>query len=532
MKTLVVRPGSEIVEKTLRGPWPLELAHLERLYTEPGEFCRAFVQHATIAHSSSLAVGTVLKNRGEHVEYLDIPLEFGIPLREESKKKRREKIKEYIAQGKYDVVGISCTTTCEGVATQGVAEAAKQLDVPVVVGGYQAASAAYDMMEKIPSIDVIMLSDFELVVEKLYQFLDGEIPVSAVPNIVYRENGRIRGSERIHMKIHSEDLPKYDYSLVENYIPNYSLFVVEASRGCPYDCSFCQEKVVRQLYTVKDAAVVVEETIDTANYLAHFKDSVSLLYSDALWGAHPQWVKDFCLQLAERKDEITSGFGWIIESRIGWFDEETLSLMKKAGCMSIAYGVESLSPKMLAIMNKTKDPRKYITSVFDTVEKTLTQGIHTGLLFLLGMPGETHSTVEETIHLMKKLPLDSKILHYRISLPAVLPGTLLDKQVHDPEVVEEYGLTLLGENDWEKAYFPRHTLLFNPSRELSAAEMTDIYLDIVSGACGIPVSLEKKLEVFEEVRTILDNDEISPAHVTELGRFLDFSRGWPDIPES
>jgi tRNA A37 methylthiotransferase MiaB len=534
MKTLVVRPGSEIVEKTFRGPWPPGLNHLERLYREPGEFCRGVVQHAIFSHSSSLAVGTLLNKMGEDVEYLDVPLEFGLPLTEELNEQKGEKIAEYIARGGYDVVGISCTFALEGVATKRVANAAKNAleDVTVVVGGYQAASVARDMMEKTPSIDVVVLSDFEPIAELLYQSFEGTIPVSSVPNILYRENGTICGSERIPLTVTPEDLPVYDYSLVKKYLPKYAVFVVEASRGCPYQCTFCQEKVLRHLHTVKDANVVVEETIDTANYVAQTTDHVTILYCDALWGVNPQWVKDFCLQLAERKDEITSsGFGWFIEGRVGQFDAEALSLMKKAGCIAIAYGVESLSSKMLNIMNKTRNTQKYIASVFDTAERTTEAGIHAALLFLLGMPGETPSTLEETLTVMKRLPLEKENLHVKFGLPAILHGTLLDKQIHDPQFVEEHGVRLLGENDWEKGYFPRHTLLFDPSRELSASEMTDFFLDIVGGTRGIPASLEKQFETHKEVRAVLDQDEISADNLVRLGRFLDFSGGWPDGSE-
>ncbi len=534
MKTLVVRPGPKIVEKTFRGPWPPELNYLERLYKEPGEFCRGLVQHAVFSHSSSIAVGTILKKMGEEVEYLDVPLEFGLPLTEELNTEKGEKIQKYIARGGYDVVGISCTTTFEGVSTQMIAEAAKSAleDVTVVVGGYQAISVPRDMMERIPSIDVIVLSDFEPVAERLYHSFYGKIPAKNVPNILYRENGSICVSERVPIRMNPDNLPMYDYSLVEKYLPKYTAFVIEASRGCPYDCTFCQERVVRQQHTAKDVHAVVEETIDTCNYVGKFTDYVAILYCDALWGASPKWVRKFCSELAERRNEIASdGFGWFIEGRVGQFNADALSLMKKSGCMAIAYGVESLSPKMLKMMNKTRNPHKYMSSVLDTAEKTLKAGIHAALLFLLGLPGETPATIEETLTAVRGLPLENRSLHIKVCLPAVLPGTLLDKQLHDPQFTAEHGARLLAENDWEKGYFPRHTLLFDPSRELSASEMTDIFLDIIHGARGIPASLEKQLEVYKEVGAVLDQDEISADNLVRLGKFLDFSGGWPDVPE-
>jgi radical SAM superfamily enzyme YgiQ (UPF0313 family) len=520
MKTLVVRPGAEIVEKTLRGPWPPELSHLEKLYKEKAVLFRGLGGLQSLSHSSTVAVGSILQNQGEDVEYLDVPFEFGIPLTEELNAQRHKKIEEYIAKGGYDVVGISCISSFEGVATQRIAEAAKraQEDILVIVGGYQAAADALDLMEKIPAIDILVVSDFEPISEQLYAAFEGKIPLSEVPNVMYRDNGKIKTSERKHIKVEPEDLPIYDFSLVEKYISRYAMFTIEASRGCPYECSYCQEKVLRKTYSAKDPSVAVDEFINTGNYILQFVKPVIFLYSDPLWGLNLRWVKDFCSQLAERRNELTSDeAAWIIEARIGQFDDEALSLMKKSGCMSISYGVESLSPRMLTMMKKTKDPQKYITTVYETAEKTLAHDIQTMLFFLFGIPGETHETINETLAMMRSLPLEKENFHIGLSLAHPLRGTLLDEQVHNPQFVKEHGVKILDENDWKKAYIPRLTLLFDPSRDLSAAELANIYLDLINGTLGIPV-FEKQLEMFKEVRTLLGKIEISPEGLERWSR--------------
>ncbi|KYK36787.1 MAG: B12-binding domain-containing radical SAM protein [Theionarchaea archaeon] len=513
MKTLLVKPGSEIVEKTLKGPWPPQLSHLEKLYKEPVVLFRGLFALQAAPQSAPLAVGSTLERLGEDVEYLDVPLEFGLPLNEEFNEKRHRRIEDYIAKGGYDVVGISCASSSDCVATQQIAEAAKRAldDVIVIAGGYQAATEAFDLMEKIPSIDVIALSDFEPIAEQLYSSFNGNFPLESIPNITYREDGKICVSERKHPKLDPEDLPIFDYSLLEKYIPLYSLFVIEASRGCPYACSFCQEKTLRKHYTKKDVAVTVDELIDNANYLGQFVDSVFFLFCDPLWGANTRWVKRFCSQLSERRDDITPDkFGWMVETRVGQFSGEALSLMKKAGCTSIAYGVESLSPKMLQIMNKTEDPHQYIASVFESVEKALKEDMRVLLLYILGLPGETPSTIEETFHLVRNLPLKNRKLHIGFSLAYPLRGTLLDKQIHDPHFVEKYGVRLLGENDWEKAYFPHSTLLFDPSAELSASELTDFYLQAYQGRGRISRSME----------AIMERDEIHPGELAEYSQIF------------
>lgn len=513
MKTLLVRPGSEVVERTLRGPWPPELNHLSKLYREHGVLYRGLAALQILSHSSTVAVGTKLKNMGEDVDYLDVPLEFGVPLTEEMNRKRHEKVEDFIAGGGYDIVGISCTGSCEAVATRGVAAAAKRAvpDICVVVGGYQATAEARSFMEKIPAIDVVVLSDFEPIAEELYASFEKGSPLESIPNIMYRENGNICASERKFIKLNPEDLPVFDYSIVKKYMPLYVYVALESSRGCPYKCSYCQEKVLRNTYTVKAPEVAADELINTANYVLEFSDLVIIFYSDALWGLNPRWVKSFSAQVAERIDEIkTENYGWIVEARVGQFDEEALTLMKEAGCMSIGYGVESFSSKMLTLMNKTENPDEYIRSVFDSVVETKNAGIQPGLFFLFGLPGETPETLQETVDTIKKLPtIDDEDFHIGPSLAHPYPATLLDEQIHDPTFVLEHGVKILDENDWEKCYIPRLTMLFDPSRELSAAQIADFYLDLVHGTLDVPV-IEKRLQAFKDVRNLSDKNEISP----------------------
>ena len=60
--------------------------------------------------------------------------------------------------------------------------------------------------------------------------------------MMYRENRTVHASKREYFRLNPEDLPFYDFSLVKEYIQKYYVFSIEASRGCPYRCTFCQGK--------------------------------------------------------------------------------------------------------------------------------------------------------------------------------------------------------------------------------------------------------------------------------------------------
>ena len=175
---------------------------------------------------------------------------------------------------------------------------------------------------------------------------------------------------------------------------------------------------------------------------------------------------------------------------------------------------------MLSLMQKTQTPQKYIASVFETVDKTLKAGMHTMLFFLFGLPGETKSTIKETMASIQKFPLENKDITLQFSMIYPSPGTLLDKQLHDLDFVKKYGVKIRDENDWEKSYIPRFTPLFDPSRDLSAPEITTWYLDLLHKKFRSILVSEDEVEIFRDIMTILDRDEISPDEITKCGKLL------------
>ncbi|MGD2250316.1 MAG: radical SAM protein [Candidatus Methanofastidiosia archaeon] len=516
MKTLLIRPGIHIME-TFKDSWPPDLNYLQKVYTDYSSLFRGLFEFQSFSQSSTLSVGSTLKKMGEDVDYLDVPFEFGVPLTEKSAATIYAKIRNYIHKGDYDVVGISCTGLLEGIPTKKIAEITKNVypDTVVMVGGYQAASEAHDFMEKIPAIDILVQSDFELIAHQLYRTFEGSFNINNTPNILYRHKDTVHTTRKTCTRLKPDHLPYYDYSLVDPYIPGYSLFAMEASRGCMYNCSFCQEKILRTWYITKDPEKAADEMVTTAHYIADRTTPVVFYFCDPLWGAHPAWVKKFCTHLIKKRH--TPHFQWVCEARVGQFSHEELTLMKQSGCITIGYGVESLSPKMLTIMNKTKTPGQYIDSVKTTVEKTLAKNIHTVLLFILGMPGETHTTLQETLTAIKNLPLTHEKLHIKFGLPDILPGTALDFAVHNPHHAEQLGVVIHEENTWHNAYIPRFTLLFDPSHTLSAADMTDTFLNLMHGTDSVTASFGKQLEKFPLIQKIIDKGIISPADLANLG---------------
>jgi radical SAM superfamily enzyme YgiQ (UPF0313 family) len=119
---------------------------------------------------------------------------------------------------------------------------------------------------------------------------------------------------------------------------------------------------------------------------------------------------------------------WTCETRVNLVDPELLRLLKKAGCYAIAYGIESASPEILATIDKNISPEQVVKAI----SMTRQTGIQTVGYFMIGSPGETPATIQQTISFAKRLKLD--FAQFAITTP--FPGTELYRRYlkdHDNE---------------------------------------------------------------------------------------------------
>ena len=128
-------------------------------------------------------------------------------------------------------------------------------------------------------------------------------------------------------------------------------------------------------------------------------------------------VTEFCRQIRKRKLDLT----WSCNARVNFVSDSLLREMKRAGCWMVSYGIESGSPEMLKKMMKgiTKE------EVVKALKLTRKNGITSKGFFMIGIPGETIKTMEETLTFINELPLDE----LNINFFTPFPGTKLFREV-------------------------------------------------------------------------------------------------------
>ena len=177
-----------------------------------------------------------------------------------------------------------------------------------------------------------------------------------------------------------------------------------ASRGCPYACIYCRTTVATERkvrYRKVDGVIEEIRRYRLTNFILH-GDTMTM---------NKRWIYDFCSELKKLPFKVRI----VSNSRVDSIDLELLKEMKSAGWWMISYGIESGNNRVLA-MNKKETT---IEQARQAVRWSKKAGLSVWGYFMLGMYGDTESSMEETINLSLTEPFD--IVNFSVAAP--YPGT-------------------------------------------------------------------------------------------------------------
>jgi len=187
---------------------------------------------------------------------------------------------------------------------------------------------------------------------------------------------------------------------------------VTTSRGCPFSCHFCASpKIWNRQIRFRSAKNVADEIQMLVKEYGvkeiHFEDDNLTLKKEHIQG--------ICEEILRRKIKVY----WATPNgiRVDSVDEELLKLMKKSGCYSVAFGIESGSQEILDHIEKGTD----IARICAAVKLASKAGLITQAFIIFGLPKESKATIKETLKLVLSLPLHKA----QFLLLDILPGSAL-----------------------------------------------------------------------------------------------------------
>lgn len=315
-----------------------------------------------------------------------------------------------------DVVGLTAMTftLLDVIKTARLVKTAKPA-TPVVLGGPHVHLYPEETLA-IPEVDYLVLGEGEVAFAELLERIGDPAGLAQVPGLAFRaapaDGVVITGIRPLEDDLdrlpfparHLTPYQKYS-SVIAKRAPITTMFT---SRGCPYQCIFCDRPHLGKKFRARSAKNVVDEMeACIALGIREF-----LVYDDT-FTIQRQRVLDICDEIIRRKLDI----GWDIRARVNTVDEEMLRRLRRANCERIHYGVEAGTDRVLRVLQKGIT----LEQARQAFRATKRAGISTLAYFMLGSPTETRQEILQTIAFAREL--DPDFVHITIVTP--FPGTKL-----------------------------------------------------------------------------------------------------------
>lgn len=322
----------------------------------------------------------------------------------------------------------------------------------IIVGGEHPTAMSEYTLRDCPAIDYVVRGEGELtLLELVYRLRSGE-PFQGVSGVAYLADGNFFQSPLSPRLADIQQMPWPSWHLidVEPYFqPNFTMGISHgrniamlATRGCPYQCTFCSNPSMwTTRYVMRSVGDVVDEIVDHIK-----KDRVnSIDFYDLTAIVKRDWILDFITELEHRDIHIT----WQLPSgtRSESLDEEVIKGLARTGCEFLVYAPESGSQRTLEMIKK----RVNLQNLQKSIAIAVKHGITTKVNFIIGFPFEARTDIFKTLCFVWKLAL-MKVDDCNISAFAPYPGSELFDELHREnafgKIDDEYFATLMTQFDF------------------------------------------------------------------------------------
>ncbi|NQU42620.1 cobalamin B12-binding domain-containing protein [bacterium] len=341
---------------------------------------------------------------------------------------RDEKIDSWIRTEQPDFVGFS-TTTSSFLDAARLAERIKAAypQVRTIVGGVHVSALRESLMRDYPMFDYGVVGEGE---EPLLALLEDQ-DLDNVPGLLLRRGDDVAFTGLQEATLDLDSLPFPAYGALEGFPGAYKLPIFNypkgpgttavSSRGCPYQCSYCDRSVFRRSFRFNSAEYIVE-------LLGHLRGSFGVRhvnFYDDLFTFNRERVVAFCESLLKSNLRMTFNCA----ARAEHLDQDLLGMLKRAGCWMISLGIESGDADLL----KRHRSRADLEMIRERVDWIRGAGIRAKGLFMLGLPGETEETADHSLEYILSLPLDE----FNLAKFTPFPGSPLFEEIHQSGSMED-----------------------------------------------------------------------------------------------
>ncbi len=293
-----------------------------------------------------------------------------------------------------EIVGITSTTPLSKSAYR-LGKKIRRDAKWLILGGPHPSAVKGKIFEECPELDFGFRGEGEEQFPQLVKLLLAGEKNPDLPGLISRN----RSCEPVPVSdLDSIPFPAWDLLPMKKYrhplLPGKKIATIISSRGCPYQCIFCDQSVCGTRFRSRSPEKVVDEIAE----LSRKWGVRQIIFYDDLFTLNPERVIKICRLILERGVKIN----WKCEGRVNIQNPEMLSWMKRAGCEVIAYGIESAHQKSLDWLNKGVSAAQ----IRQAVSLTKKAGIKVLGYFIFGIPIETYQEEIRTVQFAIELGLD------------------------------------------------------------------------------------------------------------------------------
>jgi anaerobic magnesium-protoporphyrin IX monomethyl ester cyclase len=377
-----------------------------------------------------------------------------------------------IATSNPDIVCSSSLATCNAYAVARTLETAKKAapDALTITGGQHFTATANESLEAFPEIDVIVRGEGEQTLAELVKCQIRKKSFSKIKGISYRKDNQIISNPARPLIENIEDLPFPGYHLVKDLMEKYHFSamasrnaryaLIEGSRGCSHDCTFCtQWRHWQGCWRVKSANRIADEM-----KLCNEKFGSEFIWlTDDNFGAGSR-PRDVAEEIIKRK--LPKDVTWFVQARCDdiVLNKEILPILRKSGLSWVLLGVENSNPSTLAEFKKGITPQDAKVAV----RLLKDNGIFAHAMMIIGQRKDTRRSITQLREFANDL--DPDFVMFGILTP--FPGTeIYEEAVRNGWIMDKNWLHY----DMIHAIMPTETLSVNEVQEQLYSCYRDFY---------------------------------------------------------
>jgi radical SAM superfamily enzyme YgiQ (UPF0313 family) len=322
----------------------------------------------------------------------------------------------------------------------------------VTVGGGYYPTLAPDEVLSYGSVDIICRGEGERSLLKLVNALENGEDIKSISNLWVKENGEVFKNEIGPLIEDLDELPfwdrdMFDYQAEINISQKGDRHLnVMASRGCPYQCTYCSNRYFRDLYENKNKYLRMRSVGHLIDELVSLKNNFDFDYvgfHDDNLTIFSEWLREF----SERyRSEI--GIRFYCAARPETCTDKNLDFLKRAGCFMVLIGVECGDEVYRKNVMKRTMSNKLLLDVSRRIKE---RGMLVWTFNMVGMPGETRTNLLKTVLLNWRIGPDFAMT----SIYYPFKGTEMGDLCHKEGLVNSRKKDLIGS-------YANHTILDHP----------------------------------------------------------------------